>query len=148
MEVFHLLICPASKVNEGGLEGVASGSSLIEAGAGGDDQPRRLLALKLREQGKPFSRDFGVGQNIFDRSEFRFRKKERVRLPVKQTFIEQFLGMDAGTKDPNRVFDLGRDSGDYECLCWLNHVRKLDRLLRSLDCSKFARDWFALRNDF
>ena len=105
-------------------------------------------ALKLREQRKPFSRDFGVWQNIFDRSEFRFRKKESVRLPVKQTFIEQFLGMDAGAKDPNRVLDLGRDGGDQKCLCRLNHVRKLDRPLRSLDCSKFARDWLARRNDF
>jgi len=66
----------------------------------------------LREQRKPFSRDFGVWQNILDRSEFRFGQKKRVRLPVKQTFIEQFLGMDAGTKDPNRVFDLARDSGN------------------------------------
>ena len=111
-DAFHLLICPASKLNEGGLECAASWSSLIEAGAGGDDQLRRLLALKLREQRKPFSRDLGVWQDIFDRSEFHLRQKKRVRLPVKQTFIEQFLGMDAGTKDPNRVFDLGRDSGD------------------------------------
>src|SRR5438094_10532664 len=107
-----MFFCPASKLNEVRMVCAASWSSLIEAGARGDEQLRRLLAHKLREQRKPFSRDLGVWQNIFDRSEFHLRQKKRVRPPVKQTFIEQFLRTDAGTKDPNRVFDFGRDSGD------------------------------------
>ena len=80
------------------------------------------LELDLREQREPLRCDFRVGQDIFNRSEFRFRKKKRGRIPVEQALVKQFLRMNAGAEDPNRLVYLAGDGSDEECLCWLDDV--------------------------
>ena len=46
---------------------------LIEAGARRDHNIAARAFLDFSEQGQPFGRDLGGGQNIFDGSEFGFR---------------------------------------------------------------------------
>jgi hypothetical protein len=97
----------------------------------------------LHEQREPFRCHFRVGQNIFNRSEFRFWQEKGIWLPIEQTFVKQFLRMNAGTKDPNRLVDLARDGGDEKCLRRLDDMRKVYRPLCSLNCAKLARDRLA-----
>src|SRR5438067_2444880 len=85
---------------------------LIERGASRDNEVRPFLALDPIKEREPFRRDLGIGQNIFDGRQFRFRKKERVRLPVQQTFVEQFLGADIRAQHPKRFPDFSRERGD------------------------------------
>ena len=64
------------------------GRGLIKRGAGGDDDVRAFVALDAVQKRKSLGGDFRVGQNIFDRGEFGFRKEKRVRQPVEQTFVK------------------------------------------------------------
>src|SRR5256885_11124593 len=144
----HLLVGTSLKLNDRGLECAAPWRSMVETWARCDNEMWTALARDLCQQREPFRRDFRVGQDIFNRSEFRFRKEKRGRIPVEQALVKQFLRMNTGTEDPNRLVDLAGDGGDEKCLCWLDDVRKLYWPLRSLDCAKFARDWLAPRDCF
>src|SRR5206468_4540847 len=139
----HLFVGTSLKVNDRGLECAASGRSLVETWSRCDDEMWTGLTLDFRKERKPFRPDFRVGQDIFNRSEFRFRKKERGRMPVEQALVKQFLRMNAGTKNPNCLVDLAGDGSDEECLRRLDDVRELHRQLRSPDFAKFARDRLA-----
>jgi hypothetical protein len=147
-KTLHFLVRPAPKANDRRLKRAALRRSLIETFARCHNQVRTGLALGLHEQHEPFRCDFWIGQNIFNRSEFRFRQEKRIWLPIQQTFVEHFLRMNAGTKNPNRLADLARDGGDQKCLRRLDDVRKPHRPLCSLDCAKFARNWLARSDHF
>ena len=53
----------------------ALGRGLIEAGARGDNDARSRIAFNQRKKGETLSRNFRIGQNVFDSGEFGFRKK-------------------------------------------------------------------------
>src|SRR5256886_9780289 len=144
----HLLVGTSLKLNNRGLECAAPWRSMVETLARCDNEMWTALARDLCQQREPFRRDFRVGQDIFNRSEFRFRKEKRGRIPVEQALVKQFLRMNTGTEDPNRLIDLARDGGNKKCLCRLDDVRKLYWPLGSLDCTKFACDWLARRDFF
>ena len=144
----HLLVGTSLKLNNRGLECAAPWRSMVETLARCDNEMWTALALDLCQQRQPFRRDFRVGQDIFDRSEFRFRKKECGWIPVEQAFIKRFLGMNAGAEYPDRLVDLACDGGNEKCLRRLDDVRKLYWPLGSLDCAKFACDWLARRDCF
>ena len=135
-------------MNDSRLQSAAFRRCLIETGARCNNQLPTGLALDLHEQREPFRCHFRVGQNIFNRSKFRFRQEERVRLPIEQTLVKQFLRMNAGTEDPNRVVSLKGDGSGQKCLRRLDDMREPHRPLRSLDCAKFARNRFARRDRF
>jgi len=108
----------------------------------------------LQEQRQPFSCDFRIGQNIFNSSQLCFWKEQRVRLPIEQAFITDFLRVNAGTEDPNGGIGIlpiigwkpmphVRDDGGQKRLRRLDHMRKLDGPSASLYCVDFTRDWFA-----
>ena len=97
---------------------------------------RGPVALDLHQQRQSFRGNFRVGQNIFYRGQLGFRQEKRVWLPVEQTFVKQFLRMNAGTEDPDRGIDsvsvIGwksmarvRDYGGQKRLCRLYNVGKL-----------------------
>ena len=144
----HLLVGTSLKLNNRGLECAAPWRSMVETLARCDNEMWTALARDLCQQREPFRRDFRVGQDIFNRSEFRFRKEKRGRIPVEQALVKQFLRMNTGTEDPNRLIDLACDGGNEKCLRRLDDVRKLDRPLPSLDCAKFASSWLARRDHF
>ena len=147
-KTFHLFVCPALKLNDCGLEPAAPRRSLIETCPRCDNQTRTGLALDLREHRDPFRCNFRVRQNIFDGGELGFRQEERGGIPVEQALVEQFLGMNTATEDPNGLVDLARDCGDEKCLRRLDDVRELHWPLRFLDCAKFAHNWLAISDDF
>ncbi len=113
---FHLLRSSASKLNGSGGESARFGRGLIEAGAGRDDNVRPRIALDQRKQRETFGRDFRVRQNVFDRGEFCFRQEKRVGTPVEQTFVQQFLRVNARAEDPNRLVDLACERSDEKWL--------------------------------
>ena len=145
--MFHVLVRPASKLDQSGLERTAPRCRLIETGARCDNQRGTQLALNFCEQCESFRRDFRIRQNIFDCGELRFRQEKRVWLPVEQTFIDQLLRMNARAEDPDRPVNLGRNDGDQKCLRRLDHVRELHRPLRRLAFSKLARNGPGFRDD-
>ena len=127
---------------------------MIEACARCNDDPRASVPPDLQEQREPFSCNFRIGQNIFHSSQLGFWKEQRVRLPVEQAFIKDFLSVNVGAEDPE--YGIGSmlcivqtparsicDDGDQKRLRRLDHVRKLDGPLAPLYCVEFARDWFA-----
>ena len=121
---------------------------MIEAGASCNNDVRSGIALDERKQGESFGRDLRVGQDIFDRGKFCFRQEERIRLPVEQTLVEQFLGMNARAEDPNRLVDVVRERGDEKRLRRINDVRKRDRPRLIVDLGQFGRDRRRLRDQF
>ncbi len=123
------------------------GAGLIEAGASCNDDVRSCIALEERKQGEAFGRNLRVRQDIFDRGKFCFRQEERVRLPVEQTLVEQFLGMNARAEDPNRLVDVARDGGNEECLGRIDDVGKDDRPGAVLDLAQLRGDRFGPRNE-
>ena len=156
-QTFHVRVFSAPKTGDSGFKRAAFRSGLIETCSRCDDDARTGPALDLHEQRQPFGCNFRVGQHIFDGCKLGFRQKQRIRLPIQQTFVNQFLRMNVGTEDPNRGvgrppiissrFTPGvRNGGGQKCLRRLDHVRKLDGPLSSLYCSPFPRDWFARRD--
>ncbi len=119
-KVFHLCVCAAPKLGDSRLERAAFWRSLIETCARRDDDLRTSLALDLHEQRQPFSRDFRIGQNIFDCRELGFRQEKRIWLPVQQTVVKQFLRMNAGAEHP----DLGISS--LSITAWTLMIRVRD----------------------
>src|SRR6266446_647181 len=113
-DAFHFFRRAVSKLDESGEERARFGRGLIEAGASCNNDVRSGIALDERKQGEALGRDLRVGQDIFDRDKICFRQEERVRLPGKQTLVEQFLGMNARAEDPNRLVDVARDGGNEE----------------------------------
>ena len=52
---------------------------------------RTFFALYVREEREALRGDFEIGQNIFDSGELRFRQEERIRPPIEQGLVKQFL---------------------------------------------------------
>jgi hypothetical protein len=69
----------------------------------------RLHPAQKREA---FRCDLLIRQNIFDREKFRFREKERLRQPVDETLVQQFLRAHARADHPERLRDLPGNDGD------------------------------------
>ena len=105
-KVFHVYVCSASDLGNGRLERAALWRRLTKTCACRYDNARTSVALDLRKQCQPFSGDFRIGQNIFYCGQLSFWKEQRVWLPVEQTFVKQFLRMNARTEDPNRGIDI------------------------------------------
>ena len=81
----------APQNQNGCIESSRSRRGLIERRARGDDEVRTFLALDAGQQRKPFRRDLGIGQDIFNGGDFGFGKEECVWLPVEKSFVEKFL---------------------------------------------------------
>src|SRR5207248_5315573 len=108
---------------------------------------------------QPFRYDFRIRQDVFRCCKLSFRKEQRIRPPVKQASIEQFLRMNAGTEDPDRRIGglpiIGwrpmprvREYGGQKWLSRLDDVWKLHGPASILYRVKFARDGFACRDTF
>jgi len=101
-EAFHLRGRSALKLGDGRFQRAVLRRSLIETRACCYDDVSNGSAPHLHKDCQPFGGDFRIRQNIFGRCKLCFREEKRIRLPVEQTFIEQLLRMNTGTKDPNR----------------------------------------------
>jgi len=100
-KAFHLDACSTPKLCKRGLKRATSWRSLIETRARCDDDVPTDSALDLHKHCQPFSRYFGVGQNILYSRKLGFRQEKRIWQPVEQTFKKQFLRMNSGAEDPN-----------------------------------------------
>ncbi|PYJ25610.1 MAG: hypothetical protein DME91_03010 [Verrucomicrobia bacterium] len=146
-KILHIFGDPPAKLNKGGLECTVLRRGLVEACARCNNEKGDRRSLDLRKQCEPFRGDFRIRQNVVDRGKFSFRQEMRGRMPIQQAFMEQFLGMNAGTKNPKCLVDMACDGSDEKCLRRLDDMRKCYRASRSLNCVKSWRDWFALRNN-
>ncbi len=99
---FHLQRDTALKFGDGRFQRVMIRRSLIETRACCHDDVLAGFPPDFHEDCQSFSGNFRIGQNIFGCCKLCFREEKRIRLPVEQTFVEQFLRMNAGAKDPNR----------------------------------------------
>src|SRR4029453_2388958 len=142
-EMFHLRVRSAPKLSDSGLEHIAAWRCLIETCTRCDDQMGPGPALDLRKQREPFGCHFWIGQNVFDGGKLGFRQEKRVRMPVQQALVNQFLRMNVGTEDPNCLVDPMGDGGGEKRLRRLSDMWELHRPLRYLVCAKFARDRLA-----
>ena len=102
----HRLVRAAFDPQRGRLQRAQLRRRLIEAGARGDDEMRSGFARNSAEQREAFRGDFRIGQNVFDRGEFRFREKERVGHPVQKTLVENLLRANRRADDP-KVLRIG-----------------------------------------
>src|SRR2546421_10188068 len=100
------------------------------------------FARDARQQREPFCRDLRIRQNIFDRGELCFRKKERVWVPVEQTFVEQFLRTHARTNNPKRARNVFGKRGHKKRLRRFRDMRERDGKVSRLDVTQFLRDGF------
>ena len=105
-----------------------------------DDHVRAAFAFERGQKREALRRDFRVGQNIFDGCKFGFGQKLRVRMPVEQSFVKQFLRANARAKDPYRFIELAGEDGDEKSLRRLDDVRKGDWALAGLDLTQFLGD--------
>jgi len=94
------------------------------------------------------SRDFRIGQNIFDRGEFGFGQKLGVRKPIRDRFVKGILIAHARAKDPNRFLYSTRDYGRQKRLGRRDDVGKFYRRALCPNLPKFLGDRFRLRDGF
>ena len=121
-QLFHTLIGSAFELQGSIWERARLWRRLIEALAGRDDNVQARFHVDLGEESEAFSCDFGVGQNIFDGGEFGFRQKLGSGKPVQQGLVNGILCSNARAENPDRFFDLVRESGDEKRLRRLNDV--------------------------
>ena len=126
-----------------GIQRGRIGRGLVERRAGRDNDVRAFVALNAIQEREPLRRDLRIGQNIFDGGEFGFRQEERVRQPVEQTFVKQFLGTNVRAEDPEGLPNLARDRRDQERLRRFGDVRERDRPRALSDLAQLLRDRFA-----
>jgi hypothetical protein len=111
----------------------------------------------LQKQCQSFRCDFWIGQDIFDPSQLGFWQEKGIWLPVEQAFVKHFLGMNAGTEDPNcgigsvtfrtvpTVISIC-DYGGQKWLSRLDYVGKFHGPSSPFDRLEVARDSFARRD--
>ena len=123
-QLFHRRIGAAFDLQSGGGNRAAFRRGLIETRARGDDDVRPAFAVDLSEERESFGRDFGIGENVFDRREFGFGQKLYIGKPIEDCFVKRILSPYGWAKDPNRFLNVPRDDGAEKCPGRWNDVGK------------------------